>query len=330
MMPRSSPVLLLGLTLAAGCGGLGLTTGSPKDSGFSPEALPQDAEAAEPAYRESTERFVQIAAGFWETCGLRFDGSVRCWGVDGDCRDVAGECPAQKGGVPHIAKPTVGRWRQLAVGQYYTCALREEGSIDCWGEAKVIVPHIDGIFSTLSGNYAIARDSGSIVPIVSNAKEPPAGSFIVATGAAYNCGIRSDGTLACWGSARTDGVTDQPPDGTYTQLVVTNFFGCALRTDGELVCWGSGPKVWSTDPRYTPQPGGTFVQVAGHAYGLCGVRTEGTIACWGEFSGYEPPGGAYLQVAVGTSDTSPFFCALRTDGIVVCWGGNASGESSPP
>lgn len=336
MMPRPSPVLLLGFTLVSACGRRGLGGDTRRDSGSSPDALPQGPDVTEPAYRESTERFVRIAAGYSETCGLRSDGSIRCWGVYGDCRDVASECPSEGGYVPYVPKPAAGRWKRVSVGQTYVCALREDDSIDCWGEAKYIVPHIDGSFSTLSDSYAIETDSGNIVALASFAKQPPAGSFISASGHAYNCGIRSDGSLACWGSARTDGVTDPPPDGAYTQLAVTNYFGCAVRVDGELICWGWGTNAWSTDSHFTPQPDGAFAQIAANGDWACGVRKEGTLACWGWLNGYQPPPGSYVQVAVGlTSQTGPdwggtYFCALRTDGIVVCWGGNNHGESSPP
>jgi Regulator of chromosome condensation (RCC1) repeat len=345
-------LMLTVLLLVGACDRRGLVNSTRRDAGTDTESSAEVGlaaiDSAQTTYRESTEHFVQIAAGLSETCGIRTDGSIRCWGVYGDCQDVDGECPVQRGYVP---KPTAGTWKRVSVNQNYACAIRTDASIDCWGWLKTAThfdggsfsgyvdnpAHLDGAFSALDTPYAIWMEDGSIVGLI-YARPPPPGTFLAASGAAYSCGIRSDGTLTCWGTARNDGITDQPPSGTFTELVTTNDFGCALQIDGQMVCWGWAAASWGTDtsPRSTPWPDGTFVQLAAQAGWGCGVRTDETLACWGELFGYTPPDGEYLQVAVGgTSPGGPdygsaFFCALRTDGIVVCWGENNSGESSPP
>jgi len=66
----------------------------------------------------------------------------------------------------------------------------------------------------------------------------------------FSCGIRTDGTITCWGvDAHGQG---NPPGGTNFQAVGTgNQFACALNTNGTVVCWGS-----DLDGRASP-PGGT-------------------------------------------------------------------------
>ena len=316
------------------------------DSSVCVEVNPPSRDASQPTYRESTEHFVKIAAGFEEACGIRMDGSIRCWGYYGDCRDVDGECPAQRG---YVAKPTAGAWKYVSVGQNYACAIRTDDSIDCWGWLKTAAhfdggsfagwldtsAHLDGAFSALTVPFAIRKEDGSILGLI-NAQQPPQGSFLAASGDAYCCAIKSDGTLTCWGLPGNDEVIDQPPSGTFVQIMTTNSFSCALQADGQVLCWGTDINAWNTDPHFTPQSDGTFVQLAACAADVCGLRSNGSVACWGYQVGHAPPEGNYLQVAVGiTSLDAPdygaaFFCALRPDGVAVCWGGNNSGESSPP
>ena len=340
-------VLLATLLLVGACEKRALVRNNCLDSSVCVEGNPPSPDASQPTYRESTEHFVQISAGVEEACGIRMDGSIRCWGSYGDCRDVDGECPVQRGSV---AKPTAGAWKYVSVGQNYACAIRTDDSIDCWGWLKTAAhfdggsfagwldnpAHLDGAFSALAIPFAIRKEDGSILGLI-NARQPPAGSFLAASGDGYCCAIKSDGTLTCWGSARNDGITDQPPSGTFNQLVTASDFGCALQVDGQVSCWGWGTASWDRNGSgFVPQPDGTFVQLAAYAMAVCGVRKDGGVTCWGELSGYVPPEGNYLQVAVGlTSLDAPdygaaFFCALRPDGVAVCWDGNNSGESSPP
>jgi alpha-tubulin suppressor-like RCC1 family protein len=349
-MSRTVVVLLSALVLAAACGRHGLASNTLRDAAVPAEGGPPDGGAPPPIYRESSERFTQIAAGNEEACGITTDGRVRCWGFYGDCRDIDGECPSQKGWLPKSIGQTA---KKLSVGRDYACAISLDDSINCWGGqsafAGVAPDHVDGAFTALSIPYAIQASDGAIVnfdsswvapPDASWAPPPiPAGSFTDVSGYLYFCGIRSDGTLACWGSARNDGVTDQPPSGTFIQITTTNFLSCALQADGQVVCWGTEVSSWNRNGSgITPQPDGTFVQLAAYAETVCGVREDGSAACWGwgGLSGFVPPEGTYVQIAVGITSLdapdygSPFFCALRPDGIAVCWGGNNSGESSPP
>ena len=46
---------------------------------------------------------------------------------------------------------------------------------------------------------------------------PPAGTFTqVSAGMYHTCGVRTDGTLACWGNNNSGQAT--PPGGTFTQV----------------------------------------------------------------------------------------------------------------
>ena len=160
------------------------------------------------------------------------------------------------------------------------------------------------------------------------APSPPAGTFKrvdVATG--YACAIKSDDTLQCWGTA-TGGPWGQltPPSGTFTELVLGYTYGCALKSDGAFQCWG---KV------YTSMGSGfTYAQLDGAWSHACGITLTGAVKCWGNYTGpgqNDPPAdlqtsNSYVQVSAGDSSS----CALKNDGTVRCWGGCGEGICTPP
>ncbi len=105
----------------------------------------------------------------------------------------------------------------------HTCALMADGTIAC--------------------NDA---DLEAAAPAVySNQGDIPTGTFTqISVGYYVNCGVRTDGTLACWGGNDTErggGVyyVQDVPAGTFTQVSVSPEIGCAVRTDGCIVCWSS-------------------------------------------------------------------------------------------
>ena len=72
---------------------------------------------------------------------------------------------------------------------------------------------------------------------------PAANGFVAIDGSGdgrgrhSSCGVRTDGTVLCWGSNRY-GQAD-PPDGEFVDVATTGDSACGLRTDGTVVCWGN-------------------------------------------------------------------------------------------
>lgn len=58
----------------------------------------------------------------------------------------------------------------------------------------------------------------------------------VAVGRSHSCGLRADGTVACWGG-NASGQAD-PPDGLFTVITAGYEHSCGLHRDGEIACWG--------------------------------------------------------------------------------------------
>ncbi|MBL8252925.1 MAG: M6 family metalloprotease domain-containing protein, partial [Candidatus Competibacter sp.] len=189
---------------------------------------------------------------------------------------------------------------------------------------------------------------------------PP--SLVVSAGHYYTCGLRIDGTAACWGyngqgqansptgvfaqvSAgyahtcwlRRSGTVDclgwntdgqaTPPTGSFTQVSAGGYHSCGLRSDRTVACWGN-----NTSGQASP-PTGTFTQISAGAYHTCGLRSDGTVACWGNnyFGQINPPAGSFIQISSGgNADFADHACGLRSDGTIACWGASGHGQTSPP
>jgi Regulator of chromosome condensation (RCC1) repeat len=252
------------------------------------------------------------SAGGHQSCGLRTDGTVVCWGDNGH-----GE-----------ATPPAGAFSQVSAGAMHTCGLKPDGTLACWGDnayGQATPP--TGTFRQVSAGYGHTcglKTDGTAVCWGDNSfgqATPLAGAFSqVSAGYVHTCGLRADGTVICWGND-SYGQT-AVPTGTFSQVSAGYGHTCGLRADGTLACWG--------DNRYgqATAPTGTFSQI-GAGYGhTCGLKTDGTVVCWGDnfYAQSSPPTGTFSHVSAGYWHN----CGVRTDGALACWGYGGDGRSAPP
>ncbi|WP_169337336.1 putative Ig domain-containing protein [Rudaea cellulosilytica] len=127
----------------------------------------------------------------------------------------------------------VGHWQRLESGLNHQCGLRDNGTIECWGDNAF------GQINAASGTFR---------------------AFSV--GWNHACAIRGNGTLACWGS-NVDGQTESP-SGAFVQVSAGNTFTCAIRDNGTRTCWGSDAQGQA--PRLVLSPGTLPSGVTGSAY----------------------------------------------------------------
>jgi alpha-tubulin suppressor-like RCC1 family protein len=251
-------------------------------------------------------------------CGLNMDGSAICWGnyTAGQSGEADAPCPAYWDGYCKSAS-LEGPFTKLTASDGHTCGLKEDGSTVCWGYD----------FCKQSGGGSVAQKPLCEMPETANLNGP----FIdVVAGGWRTCGLRTDGSVDCWGDNTSGQSTSQT--GPYIQIAASEKRICGLKEDGSAFCWGSD----GTSPYGLfsgPAPEADLVQItAGYSH-FCGVKNDGSIACWGankdrSCSNCKPDAleGPFVEVAGGGAHT----CAARADGSVECWGSDQYGQSSPP
>ena len=184
--------------------------------------------------------------------------------------------------------PPGSKFDSISSAGSFTCGLRTDSLVVCWGDAEFClqrgdrgscnksVSAPDGKFSTLSvGDAHLTATSEWLEPFLVN----------------HVCGLREvPGKIICFG----DGIT---PTSDSIMSTSPRTPVCGVRTDGAMVCWENHLSD-------TPQ-GYEFVSVSVGSGGrfACGLLFEGTVLCWGynDDGQSSPKGGRYAVPSIGPS-----------------------------
>ena len=237
------------------------------------------------------------------------------------------------GGLPPVV--------EVATGGAHSCAILSEGALRCWGQ---------NTFGQL-GSGAI--NAGTHIPQTVNLNGFARG---VAMGQSHTCGVRTDGSVYCWGNnargqlglgTQTASASPLPVNvGGAVKVVSGNEHTCVVVSGGnnEVRCWGAGDQgqlgSGNTADAAIPQlvTGLTepLKDIAAGAEHTCVVFSTGTVACWGDNSAGQLGDGStadstspttisgldqVLSISAGADHT----CVLRADDTVRCWGNNELG-----
>ncbi len=316
----------------------------------------------------------QVSAGYYNTCALKNDGTVWCWGYNSSGQLGIGTTsvsmvytPVQVVGIggtgtlTNISQISVG----LGMSSYgHTCALKNDGTVWCWGYNKYGQL---GIGTTATKTSPVQTLGPGGTGVFTNVSQ-------IATGSQSVCALKTDSTVWCWGINDSGQLGNNSNYGKRfpTQVVgaggtgvltdvskisMGSYTTCAVKTDNTVWCWGSGNSGQlgnnSSSSSYFPvqvlsSDGVTYlsdvsyISVGGSH--TCAVKTDGTAWCWG-YGHYGQLGigtttTQYLPVQVLDSDGSgtlnnvsqislgySFSCALKTDGTMWCWGYNDDGQA---
>jgi alpha-tubulin suppressor-like RCC1 family protein len=243
-----------------------------------------------------------ITTGYGESdCALLVDGTVRCWGFDGDGELGNGTIEASDV-LPPVAVSNLSGVTAIGNGPFHDCAVKSDGHVACWG-ANESGELGNGTTTASSVPVAVANLTNAIA-VTANG---PAGGPGCAACYAYTCALLADSTVACWGESQ-DGETGGGAThltATTTPAPVLNLTGVksivageghvfAVLSDGTLTAWGANRCGELGNGTTTHQPSPVHVSGIEHA------------------------------VAVGSGQCHA--CALLADGGVDCWGDNGEGE----
>ncbi|MFN3200732.1 MAG: fibrinogen-like YCDxxxxGGGW domain-containing protein [Bradymonadia bacterium] len=204
---------------------------------------------------------VQMSSGYYHTCALLDDASVKCWGQNGFGQlgtgdtNSRGDSPNEMG--DNLLPVDLGTGRtavQVSVGLYHACAVLDDGKVKCWGHNS---------YGQLGqGNTTRRGDNAGEMGDALAYAEIGTGRTVVqlVSGNYHNCAILDDASVKCWGfntpgnlgyedaDHRGDGsnemgdnlpVVNLGTGRTASMLGAGYHSQCAALDNGEVKCWGN-------------------------------------------------------------------------------------------
>jgi alpha-tubulin suppressor-like RCC1 family protein len=235
----------------------------------------------------------------------------------------------------------------LAAGVDFTCALRTDGVVRCWGDNREGQLG-NGSMTSTPWPVSVALPSGSV-------------ATAIAAGDAHACAILQTGELYCWGDnsagqVGSDAATVMTPlriTVAVSAVALGKAHSCLINADAQVLCWGSNSEgqLGTTDSGHSA-PAALATAFTAESLSLgrshtCAI-TDGGGQCWGRNAEGQLGDGSIM----GSSVPSPVLdltgvvrigagalhtCALHDAGLS-CWGkgnngrlgdGMTSGSSMP-
>lgn len=234
--------------------------------------------------------------------------------------------------------------QSVSAGDRFTCAVRTNGAVACWGRND---------YGQL-GNGTINQPTHSSTPVpvvgITNA-------ISVTAGADHACALLANGSAKCWGSGLYGRLGAGNDNSSATPVTVVggardlislsagNEHTCAVRSSGQAVCWGAGGNGQlgnsgtgnANTPVTVSSPNDGF-QISAGALHTCLVHNGGGLTCWGANYAGQLGDGTKNQtlVPVGVAGSTQFWthvaagydqtCGQVKTGFTFCWGSNSVGQ----
>ncbi|MBI4669642.1 MAG: fibronectin type III domain-containing protein [Elusimicrobia bacterium] len=266
-----------------------------------------------------------VAAGYYHTCALLDNGTVKCWGANlrgglglGDTVS-RGDGPGEMGNnLPTVSLGTGRTAAAITAGEYFSCAVLDNGTVKCWGQNSEGQLGLGDIDHRGDG----PGEMGDSLPIVSLGTGRTATA--IASGLSpHACALLDNNTVKCWGKNSAGqlglGDTNSRGDGpsemgdslptislgtgrTATAITAGISHTCALLDNGMVKCWGlnsygglgledtvsrgDGPsEMGDSLPTVSLGTGRTATAIAAGGYHTCALLDNGMVKCWGQNNG---------------------------------------------
>ena len=286
---------------------------------------------------------LQVSAGDYHTCAVQTDRTLRCWGLNADGQ--LGDGTRTNRFTPVAAVSGAPNVVGIAGGFEYSCLMRLNSSVECWGSDS----------HGKLGNGALNNRLTPGTPVLDLSS-----AVAVGLGAYHACALLAGDSVRCWGGNNHGQLGDGTLVGQQSPVTALGHGNdkarfvsmgtehtCAVRSTGKADCWGDnlygqlgdGSNIARVTPNSAiPVTGLTNVlQVgAGNAFG-CSLEAGGRVKCWGlnslgqlgngtNINGLTPVVVSGDLDAVTISVSEEHACALKQNGRVGCWGSNTSGQ----
>lgn len=231
---------------------------------------------------EPLTKVIGISTGSYHSCAIRDDDTdtVWCWGAN-DYGELGIENTLKISSTA-VQVPTLDQVNEISAGGHHTCALKNDGTVWCWGYNKL-------------GQLGVGK-------FPSQSHTPMANSNIksiseISTGANHTCVLNRFGDIECWGwnegGAVGLGLSDpiyaptsiEMGSGTAVSVSIGGFQSCVLFIGNKLFCWGrmclQKDNSLCVD-NSTIQSITDVKIIAAGGYHTCALKNDDTIVCWGD------------------------------------------------
>ena len=250
----------------------------------------------------NSSAFTSVSTGgFNHTCSIDSHGKPYCWGEGtygalGRGSTASSSVPVAVDMSGVLSGKTI---KQIAVGDWHTCAVASDGKAYCWGYGVTHAELGNGTMSQANSPVAVATNgvlSGKTVKRI-------------AAGFDHNCAIASDDNVYCWGEGEHGALgngstaraatpvavstTGALAGKTIKRIATGSDHACAVTTDDQVYCWGrnsngelgNGSTADSNVPVAVSMPGTlagkTIKRLSGGSYRTCAIAYDNQVYCWG-------------------------------------------------
>jgi hypothetical protein len=231
------------------------------------------------------EGYQALTTGPEHACALTDQQKVKCWGNYQE----------------KIAWNPPGEFSSIDAGYRHTCGIRPDGSVFCWGdngEGQSFSPSTVATDIRVGPATCVTLKQGRVRcfgALENESGQPPSdsGYQYAVSGIPYRCGLRTDGSVECWGDQFSDRL--DAPDVTFESIEAATYHTCGLTPSGEIRCWGS------LGSGQGDAPNEAFEAMTTGRQFTCGLKQDGSVSCWGDGFDVEPnpsnpPGGSTTPV----------------------------------
>ena len=292
-----------------------------------------------------------LSSGERHTCAILDDGSVSCWGYNGQGQLGDGTTTNRTTPTQTLSLGTGRTAVAISSGGENTCAILDDGTVSCWGWNG-------------NGQLGDGTNTQRNTPTQTSSLGIGKTAVAISSGLAHTCAILDDGSVSCWGYNIYSGLGDGTTASRYTPTQTSSLgtgrtavaissgqsHTCAILDDGSVSCWGAnhqrqlgdGTNTHGTTPTRTSSlgTGRTAVAISTGMHHTCAILDDGTVSCWGWNIYGQLGDGTTTNRGTPTQTSSPgtgrtavaissgyqHTCAILDDSSVSCWGLNHVGQ----